>query len=475
MQKPIDKLKSLPGAISKGDPAITAYLRDTMVEGDPDVVLRPRDVGDLKDIVGLCNRDNIPLTVCGSRTSMAGSAAALSGALVATEKIDKFINITDDGKILTATAEAGMPLIDFKNHLEEKGYFYPQHPTSVNDALLGATVATNATGDDTYKYGPTRRWVRRIKLLLTSGEEIQLERPADDQVTEIKSKGGYLMTGPEIDRFIGSEGTLGIITEVTVDILREVPNYYSLFIPFPSNMEAMTFINGIIKSKTLTPRSLEYADNTGLEVMRTHGTFPKLPDDASAIVYCNQEYNNGELEASVSIWLNTLEQHSLDQSLIDAAIVAVSKKEKEEMLSWRHQIPTWINETYRKLETSGGGKVGGDWWVPQPKMLEMMEWFYKISAECGIPHIAYAHLGNGHPHTNYFTKNSDERKKAKKLVMEASKKAVAYGGGVAGEHGIGKVKRYLMPVQYSQKVIDEMCALKTHYDPNWILGQGNIF
>lgn len=477
MANSLEMLKNMEGAISKGDPAITPYLRDTMLEGNPDVVLRPAQTSDLKEIMKLCRTDRIPLTACGSRTSMTGSAAALSGALVATEKLNKFISIDDKGEAVTATAETGIPLIEFKNKLEENGLFYPIHPTSVNEILLGATIATNATGDDTFKYGPTRRWVRRMKVMLMSGEEIEFVRPKESHPAEIKGRAGYHLEGPEIERFIGSEGTLGIITEVTVDVLRGVPEFYSIMIPFPTNEDAISFIirqslSGQIK---LNLRSLEFIDGTGIEIMKKHEDFPKLPDNAKALVYSNTEFEAGKFEESVGLWLETISKFGLDQTLIDSTIVAASRKEKEDMHSWRHFIPEWINETYRKFETVGGGKVGGDWWVPLKYLKEMLDWFYEISNEAKIPYIAYAHIGNGHPHTNYFTRNSRERETAKELVIKASRKAVEFGGGVAGEHGLGKIKRYLLPIQHNKAIIEKMKALKTHYDPKWLLGQGNIF
>lgn len=496
MNKSFKQLSEMPGTILKGDSAITPYLRDTMVEGDPDIVLRPRDVSDLKEILKLCGTDKIPATVCGARTSMSGSAAALSGAVISTEKICNFLEIEDNDSIITATAQTGMPLIDFKKKLEENGYFYPSHPTSVKDAFLGATVATNATGDDSFKYGPTRRWVRKMKVLLIDGTEREFVRPKESRPKEIKSKGGYYLNGPEIDRFIGSEGTLGIITEVTLDILKGVPEFYSIMVPFASNEDAIAFIHRhatrpstcsgrtvsnpftLSQSKgenLLDLRSLEFIDEVGVEIMRKHEGFPDLPENAKALVYSNTEFNPGKFEESVGLWLEELSNFGLEENLIDRTIVAVDRKEKEDMHSWRHFIPEWINETYRKYEEQGGGKVGSDWWVPLEHISEMMKWFYQASHESDIPFIAYAHIGNGHPHTNYFTRNSSEREKATSLVIEACKKAVAYGGGVAGEHGIGKIKRHLLPIQYPQEIIQKMRSLKTHYDPNWLLGQGNIF
>lgn len=475
LENGLNVLKALSRAIPKDDDAITPYLRDTMLKGDPDVVLRPRDKKDLLEIFRLCLLDKIPLTFCGAQTSMTGSSVALSGALVSIEKMDQFIDIVDNDNIVTATAECGIPLAEFKRIIEGKGYFYPMHPTSVNDIFFAPTVATNATGDDSYKYGSTRNWVNRIKVLMLDGREVELNRSMSRGQFEVKGRGGYFLDGEEIDYFIGSEGSLGLITEVTVDILKGVPDYYSLMIPFATNNAALKFVQYIALKQKMNPRSLEFIDSMAVSVMRKNETFPEISEEVLAIVYLHQEYPKGDFNESLSNWFAVLEEYGLENKFIEMTMAGITEKEKSDMHEWRHFIPEHINDTYRKYEKFGGGKIGGDWWVPMEKMLEMMNWFYEISEASAIPYIGYGHLGNGHPHTNYFTRNQNERLEALKLVKDASKRAVEHGGGVAGEHGIGKIKRFLMPIQYSQKIIDKMKKIKTHYDPDWLLGQGNIF
>jgi FAD/FMN-containing dehydrogenase len=155
--------------------------------------------------------------------------------------------------------------------------------------------------------------------------------------------------------------------------------------------------------------------------------------------------------------------------------VAAADKQKEEFHSWRHHIPATISERREGLEAKGGGRVSGDWWVPKPHMLAVMKKTYEEVLPTGIEFTMYAHLGDGHPHTTFLCKDAAEKEKAHEIVMLQSRRAVELGGGVAGEHGIGKIKHELLAVQYPADIIEAMRRLKTSYDPKWLLGRGNIF
>ncbi len=154
--------------------------------------------------------------------------------------------------------------------------------------------------------------------------------------------------------------------------------------------------------------------------------------------------------------------------------VADTNLKKEAMRLWRHQIPVKINEEYRHYWQQGGGKVGSDWWVPMDRLLVMMDYVYETGRQSGIPFLAFAHLGQGHPHVNYLCKTPEEKQKAELLLLDCCRKAVSLGGGVAGEHGIGKIHRDYLPIQWGASQIQKMRAIKSEYDPNWILGRGNI-
>ncbi|MBI2092794.1 MAG: FAD-binding oxidoreductase [Deltaproteobacteria bacterium] len=459
--------------IHKGDPRIESYLRDAVMSGSPDAVIRPRDWREVKDILTSCNGNKTPVTVCGARTSMTGSSIAMEGALVTTDRFNKILDIGEkDGKPY-AVVEPAVIARDFQKAVEECGFHYPVVPTSCNEAFIGGTVATNATGEDFYKYGPTRNFVREITLLKMDGSARHFSRSPNHKPKISKGLGGYFMDGEEIDYIIGSEGTLGVISRITLDLLPSVPKIFIILLPFHANMEALAFIDSL-NSGDNRPRALEFIDSYALSLMITHASPPKFSDKVKALVYIKDEYAGDSSEA-IEKWFGRISKLSCRSAIIDEAIAAVTDKQKEEFHGWRHHIPMAIAELHERHEKAGGGKVAGDWWVPRPKMIKMMEWVYKESPKLGLPFTAFGHLGDGHPHINYICKTSKEKEAANALLLAQCKRAVEFGGGVAAEHGIGKLKTNLLPMQHSGEIIEKMRALKSSFDPKWLLGKGNIF
>ncbi len=460
--------------ILRGDDRLVGYAHDTMLQGDPEALARPSDEKECAQILAYCNAHQIPVTVCAGRTGMVGGAVATSGLLLSIEKLNKIYDIDEES--LTATAAPGIFLGDFKDQLNSAGYFYPPSPTSRNEAMLGATVATNATGDNTYKYGPTRKYIRELKLLLADGTARTLRRPPNHTVTETKNTAGYYLHGNELDYFIGSEGTLGLITEVTVDLLTKPHPQFGLLAFFPSNESALDCIIEIDKSRRVTPSALEYVDNNALRIMSGADSFPSLPDQAKAALIIHQEYAEESYDALLSAWFDLLNSAAPQMNaLLDYAILCTQPADEEKLRVWRHHIPAQVNEQGQRLQQDGGGKIGSDWWVPLSNMRYMMDFMYTRSEAANIPYLAFAHLGNGHPHVNYLTRNPQERQIARQLLHSCCREAVRLGGGVAGEHGLGKLKRDLLAIQYPPDIIAQMVDLKKRYDPQFIMGPGNIF
>ena len=470
-------LKKIPAkteVIFKGDDRIISYSKDAVMTGSPDAVVRPRDWQEVADILEWCNGNGVPVTMCGGRTSMTGASVATEGVLVTTDHFNKIIDIgTKDGGGY-AIVEPGVNVREFQRLVEEKGFHYPVVPTSCDDAFIGGTVSTNATGEDFYKYGPTRSWIREISYIKIDGTAGTLKRAipplplwerAGVRGEFTKGHGGYHLGGEEIDKLIGSEGTLAAISRITLELMPLIPKTFVVLIPFTPHMEALAFIDDVNK-KGYAPRSLEYIDSTAISLIMTHKSPPKLPEGTKALVYLKDEYD--DIDVSLAKWMQIIQGP-------EGTMVATTDKQKEEFHSWRHHIPATISERREGLEAKGGGKVSGDWWVPREQMLATMKNTYEEVLPLNIDFTMYAHLGDGHPHTTFLCKNAAEKERAHELVLRQSRRAVSLGGGVAGEHGIGKIKRELLSIQYTTDIIEEMRKLKTGYDPKWLMGRGNIF
>ena len=167
-------LKNLPIStplIFKGNPEIERYSQDTMMQATPDAVLRARDTQEIREVLQYCNTEKIPVTFCGSQTSMTGASVTGEGLLVSTEKLEKILDVGQIRGKAYATAEPGVIISDLKRAAAHEGWFYPPAPTSQDNARLGATVSTNATGEDSLQYGTTRKYIREIKMWLADGTE----------------------------------------------------------------------------------------------------------------------------------------------------------------------------------------------------------------------------------------------------------------------------------------------------------------
>jgi len=463
----VNKLPFKSDIIYKGDPRIETFKRDAVISGDPDAVVRPRDWQEVKEIVKFCNGNMVPLTACGARTSMTGSSVAESGLLVTTDHFNRILDIGINNGRPFVTVEPGMIAADLQKAVEEKGFHYPVVPTSCDNAFVGGTVSTNATGEDFYKYGATRNFVREITIIKADGTEMTVSRELNDLPKKSKGLGGYYLDGSEIDKLIGSEGTLGIIKKITLDLLPSVPKTYIIMVPFRSNVEGLKFIE-LVNNGKKRPRSLEFIDRRSVALIKEHSKCPVIPPDIESFVYIKGELSSDSPENDIEDWGKIVPKTSLNNS-----IIATTDKQKNELHELRHYIPSRISELNEKYQKSGGGKISGDWWVPKKEMVKVMVEVYNEAVQFN-DFFLYGHLGDGHPHTSYLCKNEREFSAAKDLVISQSRRAVSLGGGAAGEHGIGKIKHDLVRIQHNPDVIEQMRGLKLRYDPNWILGRGNI-
>lgn len=475
-----DALANIPSRanlIFAGDDRIKRYCEDTMMLGFPDAVMVANDEQEIAEVLAFCNAKKIPVTFCGSQTSMTGASVPLEGLLISTEKLEGVIDISKENNIAVATVRPGTVVADFQKAVAEAGYFYPVAPTSRDECRIGANVATNATGEDSFKYGPLRVYVRRLELILPTGDRKILERNLCEIPSWERNRAGYFVAWKNpIDLVIGSEGTLGFISKITFALLPPAKDFFSALIPMPSNDLALKFVIEVALGKRgLKPRALELIDSGALKVMCTAKGFPNLPESAKALLYIKQEYaDDDELCNQLELWQAAAIAFA-GRELSECILIAETHKQREDFRLWRHHIPEMENERGRQYWTEGGGKVGSDWWVPIERLSEMMSFFYRIADQSALPYIAYAHIGAGHPHTNLLGRNAKEKERAIEALRICCRRAVELGGGVCGEHGVGKIHTDLMPIQHDAKMIEAMKKWKREYDPNWILGIGNIF
>jgi len=481
MSSALDALGAGLSVLRPADPGYSAYTSDVVLQGHPDAVLRPNRETEIAKALAEAHRHRIPVTPAGGRTSLTGSSVALSGWLLATEGMSRFLDLRRDPitQTMVAVAEPGIFLGDLQREVERQGWFYPPDPTSRNEACLGATVATNATGEDTLRYGPTRRWVRELSVVTADGSPRRIRRSPTSHPSEEKATAGYYLSGEEIDLVIGSEGTLAVITEITVDLLPRPMGVFAGMAFFPSLRSALDFVVRARESSDISPRALELVDVASVQLLGDRTEDIVWPTGARAAIVFKQEFGDDrERDHRLAAWSGLISSHlESDEALrlAEDTVIFETSADLERLRAFRHRIPSAINEAIEPYRSEGGGKMGTDWWVPYRALPAFMDRWEAAVGECGLPTFVFGHVGNGHPHVNFFCRNRVETDRARALVVAMCRDAVREGGGVAGEHGLGKLKRDLLALQWPPETIDRMREVKRTWDPRGILGRGNVF
>jgi FAD/FMN-containing dehydrogenase len=447
-----------------------AYSEDASgLIGLPDAVARPANEREVSDVVAWCAGRGTGVTAQGLRSSTVASPLAFGGVALSLEKMDRIISI--DPALRRAVVEPGLNLGLFKKEVKRAGLFFPPDPTSENECTVGGAVMTNASGARSYKYGATRPWVHAMRLVLGDGTVSELRRSRTTKNTV-----GYFGFQNPIDLMVGSEGTLGILTRVELELLAAPPGFVAGMAFFRDLATALSFVKAADLSRrehrVVRPRCLELFDDGSLDLIRPAAAALAIPGDARAAIYFEQETDRAS-DSTLEAWLQLIEA---EKGISDDTIVAASESQEEELRRLRHALPATMNEQGRMARNNGGLKIGTDWAVPLEKVDVMIEEATRIAREeFGGFLIRYGHIGNGHPHFNMLAPDPESLERARRAAHLMCLKAVELGGTVTAEHGVGKIKREYVRHQYPSWVIDAMRAVKRTVDPKGILAPGNIF
>jgi D-lactate dehydrogenase (cytochrome) len=509
-----------------------SYLSDEsgLGPGKAETVFLPADEGQVADFLGEMNRRRIPVTISGGRTGIVGGAVPEGGALLSLDQMNHILGIKwdDQSQEWRVVVEPGIRLRDFqqavaaktlqnshdstdsnwkdlRRFLEDSNqYFYPPDPTE-DSASVGGTVATDASGARTYFYGRTREHVRALRVVLATGEVLALRRGSnavdssrivelhhhDGTVTEVpiptyespnvKCTAGYYSRRNMdlLDLFIGSEGTLGAITQVEV-ALKVKPQTAMVLAFFPSTDDAVGFALNLRGERRndapLAVHSMEYFDENSLKLIRELKEIEeirggmRLPDKAAAIL-CEFGYHDVD---AIQPLIEALQQF---RSSADDAIVGMSQVDRDRLRALRHALPEAINRAIarRKSQIPGLHKLGTDTAVPNEKLLDLMNSYRRRLQDSALEHYVFGHIAENHLHVNILPRTLAELQVGEQLVQDMARDAVVLGGAVSAEHGIGKLKQGFLTMMYDETKIQQMKATKRALDPNWILCPGNVF
>jgi len=484
--------------IKQNQDEIQNYLTDASnYGGNCEAVYIPSNEDEIVEILKYANENKKRVTVSGNGTGLTRGRVPEGGIVISLENMNKIIELNKEEKF--ALIQPGVILKDFQDYVEEQKLFYPPDPTERN-CHIGANVATNSSGARTFKYGPTRDYVLGLKIILPDGDKLSIQRGqyfADDfnviLVTESGKKISFTLPQYEmpntknaagyyckknmdlIDLFIGSEGTLGIFSEIKLKLIELPEKILSCVIFFDNEDNALNFIEearAISKKRIesslslISARGLEFFDFYTLKFLSED--YPNIPNDAKGAVWFEQELDENEDEI-ISQWMELINKHS---GMEENSWIAADKKEQEQFKDFRHAIAWKVNEyvTRRGLK-----KVGTDVAVPDDVFKDYYYDVKKMVESYGLNYVVYGHFGNSHMHLNMLPQNEEEYNISKKIYMTICEKAVQLKGTISAEHGIGKLKRDFFLKMYDEKTIREMAKLKLVFDPNKILNIGNIF
>lgn len=447
-----------------------AYDRDAsgMVH-TPEAVARPETEGEVQELLRLSAAHGMPLTPQGLRSSTTGASVVERGVALSLERLARVVSIDTEAR--TVVAEPGIVLGDLKREIRAAGLFYPPDPTSENECSLGGTVALNASGSRTYAYGPTRGWVRALRVVLANGEVLSLRRRNLQ-----KNTAGYFPLHDSVDLWIGSEGTLGVVTEVELQCLALPVGDFGALAFFPDWTAAIRFVLEADRRRRegrLHPRCLELFDRNSLLEVRDGARGGTIPPASGAAIYFEEEVSPERQDDAFERWCALTEEMG---GSVEDTVVARTEAEKAELRRLRHAIPAGMNERGARALAAGGRKISTDCAVPLSELPVFMERAYRISGELfGGLTAGYGHVGNGHPHFNLVAEDAEALVRAERAAREIARVALELGGTLAAEHGIGKLKRLLFRELYPAWQVEAMAALKRSLDPMGLLSPGNLF
>jgi glycolate oxidase len=457
MTKHIEELKKIVGEddIKTDKIHLRAYSYDATREHYyPDAVLFPENEEEVSKILKYCNENKIAIIPRGAGSGFTGGALPVNGGIVlAFEKyMNKILEI--DEKDMVAVVQPGVVNAHLQREVEKRGLFYPPDPASMDYSTIGGNVSENAGGMRAAKYGITKDYVMSLRAVLPNGEIIRAGKRT------IKDVAGYNVAGI----LVGSEGTLAVITEITLKLLPKPKLKKTYMGIFESVEDAM---NAVYKSlaKGAMPVAMEFMDSLVVKALREKLKV-NLPEWAGALLIGDVD---GNVEEEINYQLKILEESFKGNGCKEFKIAKDEKESKEIWYARRNAS--------QAITIYGNKKLNEDISVPRSKLPEALNRIYEIGKKYGFEVPCFGHAGDGNIHVNVMVKdknNEEEVKRGYKAVEEIFRAVVEMGGTLSGEHGIGLSKAPFMKIAFSDAEIELFKRIKEAFDPNGILNPGKM-
>ncbi len=419
----------------------------------PDAILFPKDEDEVSKILAYCNDNLLPVIPRGAGSGFTGGALAISGGVIISfeKHMNKILEI--DLENMVAVVQPGVINMDLQKKVEKLGLFYPPDPASQTYSTIGGNVAENAGGMRASKYGITKDYVMALRAVLPNGEIIRAGKKT------IKDVAGYNLVGI----LTASEGSLAVITEITLKLIAKPKLKKTAFGVFKSVNEAMNAVYKTLSSG-VKPVAMEFLDNLSIKAVEEN--FHKgLPKDAGAILITDVD---GDLEISLDKDLEIIEKVFKENGCFNF-IIAKDEKESNDLWFSRRNCS-------QAITCYGSLKINEDITVPRSKLPALLEKINEVSKKYNVLIPCFGHTGDGNVHTNVMVdkNNEDEVKKGYAAIEEIFKITIDLGGTLSGEHGIGISKAPYMKLAFSDAEMELFRAIKKAFDPNNILNPNKM-
>lgn len=443
-----------PAQIRQDETTCREYGTDALLRGAPaDVVVFPGSTREVSAVARLCDERRIPLTPRGAGTGYTGGAVPTSGGVViALDRLDQ-IRLIDEANLL-AVVEPNVVTGVLQAAVEQRGLFYPPDPASLNRSVIGGNVAECAGGPRAFKYGTTRRYVLGLEAVLPTGEIVRTGGKV------VKNVVGYDLT----QLLVGSEGTLAIITEVTLRLIPKPPARATLLASFPSIAHAVAAVSSVVAERVV-PAVLELLDRACVDAIADATGTQIGATDAGALLLIEVD---GFAE-SVAIESDSVSRICTQQGALDVAHAA-NDDDRERLWTVRRDLSL-------ALRAQAPVKINHDVVVPRARVPELFTVVQEIGASLGLRMPSFGHVGDGNIHVNILIDPgevgaTERATQAERRLFEA---VVSLEGSISGEHGIGFAKAAYLGLELSPDVIALMRRVKRAFDPHGILNPGKIF
>jgi glycolate oxidase len=451
----VEELKEIVGdenVLTTPEELLCYSYDGTVLQHPPHIVLLPRTTTEVSATVKVAQREKMPLVPRGAGTNLAGGTIPIRGGIVLS--LTRMTDILEiDTVNMVAVVQPGVVTGQLQAQVAKQGLYYPPDPASLKATTIGGNVGMNAGGPHALKYGVTSDYVMGLEVVLPSGEVIRTGGKAIKNVT------GYNLT----QLFVGSEGTLGVVTEIILRLIPQPGSSGSVLAAFSELDDAAVLVNRILQAG-VTPAVIEIMDQMTVHTVDDY-LQSGLPREAAALLLIQVD----GVQAAVDQELSVVTQLCRDNK---ATMVEVANTPGEEATLWKARQS--ISPSLTRVRPN---KLGEDISVPREAIPEVVRRIQEISRQRDLPIVIFGHISDGNLHPNILFDQGDPEEMERVEAASADIFAIAtsVGGTLSGEHGIGLLKQKYLKLDLPEGTVEVMRTIKRALDPHDIMNPGKIF